>query len=147
MSADWLCFACAILLLTTVPLATSTTSKTIVFIAGWPQSGTSMLHKFLSLHPGVSTMMERCVQRHGKKCENWNYEGQWLLSNSTLRQQLHSGSTCPVTKLPHDVQDAIFGEVSLAYLELSIGADRVVCSGMRCGMHQSLFTSKNLHNH
>lgn len=87
-------------------------NKTVVFVAGWPQSGTSMIHKLLSVHPLMATMMEKCQEKHGNRCENWNYEGQWLLSNATLRQTLHSGATCPVRSLSIDVQDNIFSEVN-----------------------------------
>lgn len=85
-------------------------NKTIVFVAGWPQSGTSMIHKLLSVHPLMATMMEKCQEKHGNRCENWNYEGQWLLGNATLRQTLHSGATCPVRSLSKDIQENIFNE-------------------------------------
>jgi hypothetical protein len=90
-------------------------NRTVVFIAGWPQSGTSMIHKFLSMHPKIGTMMEKCQEKHGKRCENWNFEGQWLLSNATLRQLLHSGATCPVHHLDDNFQQSLFEEVLILF--------------------------------
>lgn len=68
-------------------------NHTFLFVSGWPQSGTSMVHKMVSLHPHISTVMEKCLKIHGKRCENWNYEGQWLL-NSTSRNVMGSGKMC-----------------------------------------------------
>jgi hypothetical protein len=61
-----------------------------LFISGFPQSGTSLIHQILSLTPHVRTMVKKCNEIIGKKCLNWNHEGQWLLKASP---DLHSSNT------------------------------------------------------
>lgn len=51
-------------------------NSTMLFISGWPQSGTSLLNQIVSLSPYLSTMVKKCNEIHGKPCKNWNHEGQ-----------------------------------------------------------------------
>jgi hypothetical protein len=69
-------------------------NRSFVFISGWPQSGTSFLHQVFTLHRNVSTMVENCEKLLGKRCVNWNHEGQWLIPGSA-RAILNSGVMCP----------------------------------------------------
>jgi hypothetical protein len=39
-------------------------------------------------------MVEKCELLLGKRCVNWNHEGQWLLRGTT-RQFFNSGAMCP----------------------------------------------------
>lgn len=39
-------------------------------------------------------MVEKCEEKLGKRCVNWNHEGQWLLPGNT-RTILNSGVMCP----------------------------------------------------
>ena len=72
-------------------------NKTLLFVSGWPQSGTSLLQQILTITPGVRTMVEKCNQVHGSKCQNWNHEGQWLLPRShEISPYLQPGKMCPV---------------------------------------------------
>lgn len=86
------CFVYFVLIIS-LKLVIKCRNHTFIFVSGWPQSGTSLLHKMVSLHSHISTMMEKCLEIHAKRCENWNYEGQWLL-NSTTRSVLGSGKMC-----------------------------------------------------
>ena len=49
------------------------------FISGWAQSGTSFVHQILDQHSMVSSMIHKCEAKLGKRCVNWNHEGQWIL--------------------------------------------------------------------
>lgn len=69
-------------------------SHSFVFISGWPQSGTSFLHQVFTLNPLISSMVENCEKILGKRCINWNHEGQWLIPGQT-RSILNSGVMCP----------------------------------------------------
>lgn len=111
MTLVFLCVAAIVIIVGVVGIDDELTNKTIVFISGWPQSGTSMIHKILSLHTHVSTMMEKCLERHGRRCENWNYEGQWLLSNSGLKNAFRSGASCPIAFLHNNTKLDIRNEV------------------------------------
>jgi len=69
-------------------------NHTILFISGWPQSGTSLLLQLLTLSPGISTMVKKCNEK--KRCENTNFEGQWLLGTKSQQASsiLNAGSMC-----------------------------------------------------
>jgi len=74
--------------------------KTMVFISGFPQSGTSLLNALLTDAPGTSSMVKACDARYGKKCQNWNYEGQWMFENDGVNNEnaiklLQPGKQCP----------------------------------------------------
>jgi hypothetical protein len=69
-------------------------NHSFVFVTGWPQSGTSLVQQFLTSCPNLSTMVEKCELLLGKRCINWNHEGQWLLRGTT-RQFFNSGAMCP----------------------------------------------------
>jgi hypothetical protein len=60
----------------------------LVSIAGWPQSGTSLLQQLLTVAPATDTMVELCFKAHGKRCTSFNNEGQWLLDNGAKRRML-----------------------------------------------------------
>eukprot|EP01038_Epipyxis_sp_PR26KG_P004734 gene4734-6641_t len=68
-------------------------NHSFIFISGWPQSGTSLLQKIMTISPNISTMVEKCELKLGNRCKNWNHEGQWLL-NGNSRSNFQSGSTC-----------------------------------------------------
>lgn len=72
-----------------------TRNKTFIFISGWPQSGTSFVHQIFTLYPKISTMVENCELKLGKRCKNWNHEGQWLIPGKA-RAILNSGVMCPL---------------------------------------------------
>eukprot|EP01031_Cornospumella_fuschlensis_P024957 gene24957-30152_t len=40
-------------------------------------------------------MIHKCEAKLGKRCVNWNHEGQWILKGST-RQKFKSGFVCPI---------------------------------------------------
>jgi len=69
-------------------------NHSFVFISGWPQSGTSFLHQVFTLNPLISSMVENCEKLLGKRCINWNHEGQWLIPGQA-RNILNSGVMCP----------------------------------------------------
>ena len=75
-------------------------NHTIMFISGIPQSGTSLLQQIFAVTPMASTMVDKCFEKHGSKCANWNNEGQWLLGwgQTPLSKQasdlLNVGSIC-----------------------------------------------------
>lgn len=57
----------------------------LVFVSGWPQSGTSLVQQIFTVTPSLSTMVKRCQEvLDRKKCVNWNNEGQWLLGQGPL---------------------------------------------------------------
>ncbi len=73
------------------------TNKTIMFVSGWPQSGTSLVQQLFTITPGISTMVEKCNKAHGTKCHNWNHEGQWLLERvPEVSSYLSPGKMCPI---------------------------------------------------
>lgn len=69
-------------------------NHSFVFISGWPQSGTSFVHQVFTLNKDMSTMVEKCEAKLGKRCINWNHEGQWLIPGNA-RSVLNSGVMCP----------------------------------------------------
>ncbi len=69
-------------------------NRSFIFISGWPQSGTSFLHQVFTLNPLISSMVENCEKVFGKRCINWNHEGQWLIPKHA-RNTLNSGVMCP----------------------------------------------------
>ncbi len=42
-------------------------------------------------------MVKACEEKHGKNCENWNHEGQWLIGDlrADLFPIMNSGAMCP----------------------------------------------------
>jgi len=71
-------------------------NKTMLFVSGWPQSGTSLVQQILTVTPGMSTMVAKCRKVHGAKCNNWNNEGQWLAERSNeVSPYLQPGKMCP----------------------------------------------------
>jgi len=100
-------------------------SRLFVFVSGWPQSGTSLVQQIFTIFPHASTMVERCALYHGKKCLNWNNEGQWLLGNVKVAKDqsgLRPGEICPdehvTAPSEKSVQQAIVREWS-QYWDLS----------------------------
>ncbi len=87
-------------------------NHSLIFIAGWPQSGTSLIQEFITTSPVVSTMTQKCEEILGKRCINWNHEGQWLLRGTT-RQFFNSGAMCASD--PHGItaaqRDTVLTEV------------------------------------
>jgi hypothetical protein len=68
-------------------------NKTFIFLSGWPQSGTSLLQQILAEAKFMSTMIEKCANFYGKRCTNWNNEGQWMLK---VPSPLQAGIMCPL---------------------------------------------------
>jgi hypothetical protein len=68
-------------------------NKTLIFLSGWPQSGTSLLQQILAEAKFMSTMIEKCAKIYGKRCTNWNNEGQWMLK---VPSPLQAGIMCPL---------------------------------------------------
>lgn len=92
-------------------------NHSFVFISGWPQSGTSFIHQVFSLHKDVSTMVEKCENRLGKRCINWNHEGQWLIPGKA-REFLNSGAMCPHQgNLTTEQKTLIMSEVFLLFMK------------------------------
>jgi hypothetical protein len=88
-------------------------NHSFVFISGWPQSGTSFVHQIFTMHPQMSTMVEKCESILGKRCINWNHEGQWLIPGKS-RAVLNSGVMCPHDgNVTDDEQRLIISEVQL----------------------------------
>lgn len=86
-------------------------NHSFLFISGWPQSGTSLVHQMIDFSPFVSTMVRKCEEIIGKSCENFNHEGQWLLGGS-YRYILNSGATCPMdASLSSAQREVIVSEV------------------------------------
>jgi hypothetical protein len=90
--------------------------KTLVFVSGWPQSGTSLLQQIFTAAPHFSTMRERCAEviatsknpsKPEMKCTGWNHEGQWLLkalattAEDNAVQLINPGSVCRTPPLPY----------------------------------------------
>lgn len=82
-----------------------------VFISGWAQSGTSFVHQILDQHSMVSSMIQKCEAKLGKRCVNWNHEGQWILKGST-RLQFKSGFVCPIESFDDATNQAVRAEVT-----------------------------------
>ena len=87
-------------------------NHSFVFLTGWPQSGTSLVQQFMSACSDISTMMQKCEDKLGKRCVSWNHEGQWLLPGKT-RLFFNSGAMCPLTShaLTQDQRSTILREV------------------------------------
>lgn len=68
-------------------------NHSFIFVSGWPQSGTSLLQQLFSVTPSISSMVEKCENALGKRCVQFNHEGQWLLHGST-RAYFGSGTMC-----------------------------------------------------
>lgn len=103
-------------------------NHSFVFISGWPQSGTSLVYNMLTYSPWTSTMILKCNQLVGKKCLNWNHEGQWLLRSSETRNAIKSGQICPVDHIPSTLQGNLRSEVSLTSLCMCMYLPRDVVS-------------------
>lgn len=67
-----------------VTMQQNSSHRTLIFVGGWPQSGTSLIQQILTVSPSFSTMVKRCHAELGQKCLNWNNEGQWLLGQAPL---------------------------------------------------------------
>ena len=73
-------------------------SHSLVFISGWPQSGTSLLQQMFTMSPYISTMQKGCNEKiNPKDCLRWNHEGQWMLKAPS---PLLSGVMCPINSTP-----------------------------------------------
>lgn len=81
-------------------------NHTMVFISGWPQSGTSFAHQILDSSSLVSSMIKKCEERLGKRCISWNHEGQWILKGST-REAIKSGFVVEMHQLDHLIAESI----------------------------------------
>lgn len=92
MSATCLCIFFSFVLSSSYAVSGN---KTILFISGWPQSGTSLLQQILTVDSGVSTMVNNCVAKHGRKCVNINNEGQWLIGDASATRYYAPGEMCP----------------------------------------------------
>lgn len=86
--------------------------KELIFISGFPQSGTSLLLQIFDLSTTVSTMIKRCRTKYGEnKCTNFNNEGQWMLEStpsnvsSAALSYFNSGKYCPGVKNPDNVNE------------------------------------------
>jgi hypothetical protein len=88
-------------------------NHSFVFIGGWPQSGTSLIHQLLSQNQRlVSSMIPLCEEILGaNRCQSWNHEGQWILDGKT-RDQIQSGNICPVDSVDGTVKSSIISQVS-----------------------------------
>jgi hypothetical protein len=87
-------------------------NHSFVFIGGWPQSGTSLIHQLLSQNQRlVSSMIPLCEELLGaKRCQSWNHEGQWILDGKT-RDHIQSGNVCPVGSVDETVKASIISQV------------------------------------
>ena len=91
-------------------------NKSFVFISGWPQSGTSFLQQVFTLNPMISTMVENCENILGKRCINWNHEGQWLIPGKA-RAVLNSGVMCPHDgNITNDEERLLLSEVLISFV-------------------------------
>jgi len=96
LSLWWACFHICNAASAMEPPAATFANKTMLFVSGWPQSGTSLVQQILTVTPGMSTMVAKCRKIHGAKCENWNNEGQWLAERSNeVSPYLQPGKMCP----------------------------------------------------
>ena len=55
-------------------------------------------------------MMQKCLEKIGKRCENWNFEGQWILQ-APERKSLQSGMICPVVNASSNIRESIVNQV------------------------------------
>ena len=107
MRSHWLFVIAAVLSVAVSEDVLAGQNRTLVFVSGWPQSGTSLIQQLLTVTPHVSTMVQRCAEvLDRKKCINWNNEGQWLLGQGPLsaaddkfrhlaNKALMPGAMCP----------------------------------------------------
>ena len=88
--------------------------KELIFISGFPQSGTSLLLQIYDLSDKVSTMIQRCNSKYSEsKCINFNHEGQWMLESipsssnisSAAFSYFNSGNYCPGLKRNDNVEE------------------------------------------
>jgi hypothetical protein len=77
-------------------------NHSFVFISGWPQSGTSLVHQVLSFNPDMSSVIELCEKILGKRCISWNHESQWIFPGN-IREHIHSGDMCPIQNVKEDI--------------------------------------------
>jgi len=76
----------------------------IVFVSGWPQSGTSLLQQMFSLNTAFSTHVPGCLKHLGVKCANYNNEGQWLLTRDNAWNRIYRpGNMCPAGLIADDI--------------------------------------------
>lgn len=85
-------------------------NHSFVFISGWPQSGTSLVHQVLSFNPDMSTVIELCEKLLGKRCISWNHESQWIFPGN-IREHIRSGAMCPIESVKEDISLAIQQQV------------------------------------
>lgn len=76
--------------------------------------GTSLLHHLMLLAPNVSTMINKCNSLIGKKCLNWNHEGQWLLdSRVETTKYIQPGVMCPINT--KQLNNTLLDTISASY--------------------------------
>lgn len=129
------------------PFVYGVNNLTYVFISGWPQSGTSLLQQIFSECSVFSTMISKCLQLNGKKCLNWNNEGQWILKAPS---PLQPGVMCPLSKPLNDSEiSSIRSQVGDGRWEMgevrcifSLPIDKIY-SGNSTGRLKNDFTSRN----
>lgn len=86
-------------------------NHSFVFISGWPQSGTSLVHQILSFHKSVSSMISSCERIIGTKhCVGFNHEGQWILPGY-VRSPFRSGEFCRIDEIHSINASSIVREV------------------------------------
>ena len=87
-------------------------NHSFVFISGWPQSGTSLVHQVLNAHEAVGSMIEMCEKILGeKRCVSFNHEGQWMLPGH-MRARIMSGQVCRVDRVDGSTKAGMLSEVS-----------------------------------
>ena len=88
-------------------------NHSFVFVSGWPQSGTSLVHQVLNAHDGVGSMIRMCEQILGeKRCVSFNHEGQWILPGH-IRTRILAGQVCRVDRVDGKTKFGILSEVSI----------------------------------
>lgn len=90
-------------------------NHSFVFISGWPQSGTSLVHQVLSFNPDMSSVIELCEKILGKRCVSWNHESQWIFPGN-IRDHIHSGAMCPIQNVREDIGLAMQQQVIILLL-------------------------------
>ncbi|KAJ1418637.1 hypothetical protein B484DRAFT_400409 [Ochromonadaceae sp. CCMP2298] len=119
-------------------------SHSFVFISGWPQSGTSLLQQILHLHPMVSTMVDQCQRLVGKRCENFNHEGQWLLP-SHLHPVVNAGNLCPHPgNLSTALRQSVLAEWRQYWLDRPLLVEKSPQSLVKLPMLRELFTNASV---
>lgn len=84
--------------------------KDILFITGWPHSGTTITNVIYDhFQDYCSTMIEKCLEKY-EYCGRINYEGQWLLFH--VSNEYRSGKTCPIQR-SEELDKQILQTVSL----------------------------------